>query len=222
MPFDEECIGTHTSKRKAKCSCCHRVMRVARTVADGPLCGRCYLELCAPRLECAKCGKLRPINAWRNGNPFCSSCGKPTEICSQCGRPRPVKARNSGKPVCASCHRRHRLKTDDQFRLRARLSARLYHALRSQGLRKRGSMTKEYGIDMNSIVNALGPRPTQNHDVDHVVPLCAFDLDDPEQVRLAFLPQNLRWLEHTENQEKSSKRQAGDMSRLVLAVCEGI
>lgn len=75
---------------------------------------------------------------------------------------------------------------------------------------------------MNSIVNALGPRPTQNHDVDHVVPLCAFDLDDPEQVRLAFLPQNLRWLEHTENQEKSSKRQAGDMSRLVLAVCEGI
>jgi hypothetical protein len=73
---------------------------------------------------------------------------------------------------------------------------------------------------MNSIVNSLGPRPTPTHDVDHIVPLCAFNLDDPEQVRLAFLPQNLRWLEHTENLEKSGKRQTGDMDRLVSSICE--
>lgn len=208
----------HKKPRKAECYNCHRLMSVAAINDIGSLCLKCYNKLCAPRYECAKCRKLRPVGAWREEKPYCASCNKVIEICFICSRLQRVHARNEGKPLCQNCYNKRRKQTDEQFRLRSILSVRLCNALRNQGLKKKGSMTKEYGIDMNTIVDALGPRPTNNHDVDHIVPLCAFDLNDPKQVRLAFSPQNLCWLEHSKNQEKSGKRQALDMDRLIESV----
>jgi hypothetical protein len=195
-------------------------MRVAAVLNNTPLCGSCYYNMLAPRMMCTKCEQIKPINIWIDEKPFCVSCGKQKEKCSVCGKLRIVKARYENKPICPSCHNSNRMKTDERFRLRCRLSNRLYHALRAQGLKKKGSMVKEYGIDINEIVKRLGSRPSLNHDVDHIVPLCAFDLTDSKQVRLAFAPENMRWLESQDNKVKSGKRQVGDMDALILTVGE--
>ena len=62
---------------------------------------------------------------------------------------------------------------------------------------------KEYGIDFEAIYKHIGPRPTGDYHLDHKIPLCKFDLDIPEHVRLAHLPQNLQWLPADENLSKN-------------------
>jgi len=57
----------------------------------------------------------------------------------------------------------------------------------------------EYGIDYGAIINHLGPHPNTLGKkgvwhIDHILPLSAFDLNDPEQIKLAFAPENHQWL----------------------------
>ncbi len=61
----------------------------------------------------------------------------------------------------------------------------------------------EYGINFSEIFKKLGPRPYKNMHIDHIIPLAAFDLDNPEHVRLAHQPENLRWLPEKENLSKN-------------------
>jgi len=44
----------------------------------------------------------------------------------------------------------------------------------------------------------------KNYVIDHIRPLCSFDLTDPEQVKIAFSPENHRWLLAEENARKVS------------------
>lgn len=62
---------------------------------------------------------------------------------------------------------------------------------------------KEYGIDFADIYNHVGPRPDSSYHLDHIIPISFFDLDISEHVRLAHIPQNLRWIPGKENLEKS-------------------
>ncbi len=62
-------------------------------------------------------------------------------------------------------------------------------------------------IDYDAIFEHLGPcpgDPAQWH-IDHIKPLCKFDLTDPEQVREAFAPENHRWLKARPNQRRPRK-----------------
>lgn len=209
------CHGKKQGRRKDICIICHRKMSVAAVSEDGPLCGTCYYHILAPKEKCHRCGHIRPVNIRIDGQPLCVSCGKRTEVCSKCGRIRIVKARQDGETVCPSCYNSDKIKTDEQFRLRKVLSMRLYHALRACGLKKKGSMTKDYRVDVDRIIKHLGPRPSPDHDLDHIVPLCAFDLTDSTQVRLAFSPENLQWLKSYDNKVKNGKWQTCDMEMLV-------
>jgi hypothetical protein len=64
-----------------------------------------------------------------------------------------------------------------------------------------------YGIDIRAIVRYLGPCPGARNEwhIDHIRPLASFDLTDPEQVRLAFAPENHQWLPATLNLSKGAK-----------------
>ena len=74
----------------------------------------------------------------------------------------------------------------------------------------------EYGIDYAAIIQHLGPHPNalgidgQWH-IDHIIPVSAFDLNDLEQVKIAFAPSNHRWLPSHENLNKSSKMPSADI-----------
>ncbi len=89
------------------------------------------------------------------------------------------------------------------YAIKQRLRSRLRCAVRNQGWQKIKAC--EYGIDWTAIVDHLGPRPSDEHEIDHIRPLASFDLSDPAQVREAFAPQNHRWLPADENRAKRDR-----------------
>ena len=65
---------------------------------------------------------------------------------------------------------------------------------------------KKYPIDFGSIIVHLTPFPDRKiYQIDHIKPLCSFNLTDPEQVKLAFAPENHQWITPKKNMEKGRK-----------------
>ncbi len=91
---------------------------------------------------------------------------------------------------------------NESFRLSSCIRSRIRSAFRSRGLRKSKS-TAGYGIDIDAIMSKVGPKPSPSHHLDHFIPVALCDHADPEQVRLCWSPENLRWLEGRENMSKS-------------------
>lgn len=60
---------------------------------------------------------------------------------------------------------------------------------------------------LKEIIEQLKPFPKDlsKYHVDHIKPLCSFDLTKPEEIKRAFAPENHRWLLIEENLNKSSK-----------------
>ncbi len=77
-------------------------------------------------------------------------------------------------------------------------------------------ISSKYGIDYKGIIEHLGPHPNTlgiegKWHVDHIIPVSAFDLNDLEQVKIAFAPSNHRWLPAHDNLTKSSKIPSADI-----------
>jgi hypothetical protein len=55
-----------------------------------------------------------------------------------------------------------------------------------------------------AIANHIGTPPNDGnkYELDHIRPLCSFNLLDPEQIKIAFAPENHRWLLSVENKRK--------------------
>ena len=95
-----------------------------------------------------------------------------------------------------------RYREDEGFRIRKRLGSALCGVIRHYIKTGRVSHPMEkYGIDWDGIINVLTPipQPRRDYHVDHIIPLYKFDLTDFEQVRIAFAPENHRWLTIQEN-----------------------
>jgi len=45
----------------------------------------------------------------------------------------------------------------------------------------------------------------ENWHIDHIMPTFEYDLEDPDEVKRAFHPANLRWLRGKENVSKGKK-----------------
>lgn len=90
--------------------------------------------------------------------------------------------------------------------LRVRLRNRVSKALRQQKVNKVVSV-EGYGIDVDAIAKHLGPCPGDMADwhIDHIRPLCLYDLHDPTQLLAAFHPTNHQWLTANENMRKGAK-----------------
>ena len=76
--------------------------------------------------------------------------------------------------------------------------------------------SSKYGIDYKGIIEHLGPHPNTlgiegKFHVDHIIPVSAFDLNDLEQVKIAFAPSNHQWLTAHENQIKAAKIPSKDI-----------
>jgi hypothetical protein len=66
--------------------------------------------------------------------------------------------------------------------------------------------SKKYPIDFQSIIDYLSPFPDRKiFQIDHIKPLCSFDLTDPEQIKIAFSPENHQWLLAQDNLKKGRK-----------------
>jgi len=97
-------------------------------------------------------------------------------------------------------------KEDPNFNMKHRLRSRLNVVLKKYGKRKKFPASK-YGIDYEKIINHLKPFPKNIHEfhVDHIKPLCTFDLTDPIQIKKAFAPQNHQWLLACDNLKKGGR-----------------
>lgn len=113
----------------------------------------------------------------------------------------PIRAANRRATKLARYHAR--MAEDEAFIVEQRLRARLRAAVSRGMINQRD----EYGIDWAGIIDRLGPCPglLADYHIDHIRPLAAFDLNDPDQVREAFAPINHQWLTGPENCRKGTK-----------------
>jgi len=100
----------------------------------------------------------------------------------------------------------NRLKTNKNFKIACRLRGSLRKALKTYSIGKKFASSK-YGINYNSIIDHLKPFPQDisKYHIDHIKPLCSFDLTDPIQIKIAFAPENHQWLLAEENLKKGGK-----------------
>jgi len=99
-----------------------------------------------------------------------------------------------------------RRKKDKNFNMKCKLRNRLWNAFNKYEDGKRYSSSK-YGINYNEIIEHLKPFPKDisKYHIDHIKPLCTFDLTDNEQVKVAFAPENHQWLTVEQNFKKGGR-----------------
>ena len=100
-----------------------------------------------------------------------------------------------------------RRKIDKKYVITDRLRRSLHHALAKYSKQGKIMSSKKYGIDWSEIIESLKPFPKnlKNFEIDHIIPLCTFDLTKSKEIKKAFSPSNLQWLTITENRRKSGK-----------------
>ncbi len=100
-----------------------------------------------------------------------------------------------------------RRKNDLQFAIANRLRKSLGHALTKYSLNGKIMSSRKYGLDWKIVINHLKPFPKDMKifEIDHIRPLSSFNLNNLEEVKIAFSPENLQWLPRSENRSKSDK-----------------
>lgn len=97
----------------------------------------------------------------------------------------------------------HYAKNRERLRLRSLVNA----SIRRGRFRKPCGSLLEIGMDPEAIIKHMGPCPGPRHEweIDHIRPLCSFDLGNVEDLRAAFAPENHRWLPKIENRIKGGR-----------------
>ncbi len=100
-----------------------------------------------------------------------------------------------------------RKKIDKNFKITCNLRNSLYKALKKYTKIGKIMSSKKYGINYKSIIEYLKPFPKDlsKYHVDHIKPLCSFNLENPEEIKKAFAPENHQWLLAQENMIKGGR-----------------
>ena len=103
-----------------------------------------------------------------------------------------------------------RYQNDPQWLLSKRLRTELRYNFNYYLNMKKTKTASEYGIDWEACIKKLLPLPfpieeRNNWHIDHIIPVSAFDLTNPEEIRKCFSPENLQWLPAHENIIKRNK-----------------
>ena len=103
--------------------------------------------------------------------------------------------------------RKSRYKKDFDYKISQLIRGSFKRAFKIYSNGGKTKALKEYGIDIKAIVEHLGqpPQDGKSYHIDHIFPVSAFDLTNPEHIRLCWHPDNLRWLEGKENMSKGNK-----------------
>lgn len=92
--------------------------------------------------------------------------------------------------------------TNENYRISGILRTSLRNALKKRSITK----TFKSGIttaSVNEILMHIGDRPSECYHLDHIIPMCKFDLRIPRHRELVNSKYNLRWLLATENLQKN-------------------
>ena len=102
-----------------------------------------------------------------------------------------------------------RRKIDEEYAIKDRLRRSLNHALTKYSKTGKIMSSKKYGINWEEVIESLKPFPNNitNYEIDHIVPLHKFNLNNIEEIKKAFSPLNLQWLTMEENRIKGGRLQ---------------
>lgn len=175
------------------------------------ICRKCRCKFYRRKEEiCYVCNKNKEVKT-RNtlGQAICDTCYKktlqPKKICFYCSQ---LKITNNidenDNSICKDCYKAWRKTWDKNYSTLQKLRDRLRNALKIYSKSGKCKNSNEYGINYVAIIEYLGPCPGNRSDyhIDHIKPLCLFDLNDSEQIKLAFAPENHQWLLKEENLKK--------------------
>ena len=95
-----------------------------------------------------------------------------------------------------------RRRTDPLFLLKGRLRVRFRHALVQKNLDKRASVLSLLGCSIEELYVHLGPKPTEDAQIDHIIPL-AFAQSEEDMHKL-WNYRNLQWLSREDNLNKKA------------------
>jgi len=103
--------------------------------------------------------------------------------------------------------RKKRREIDENYAVRCRLRKRFYVAITEYTKTGKIKNSKDYDIDYGEIIEHLKPFPKnrEKYHIDHIVPLVLFNLNNLNEVKIAFAPENHQWLLASENQSKGAK-----------------
>lgn len=99
-------------------------------------------------------------------------------------------------------YQKKKRKKDEYFRRVERLRDRFRKAIREALNRKKPRAAELYGISFHEIAEYIGPQPGENYEIDHIRPICSFDLTKDVEIKKAFRPENHQWLTVKENRSK--------------------
>ena len=195
------------------CSICNEKKEIHSRIKGNPICQSCYDKYYKKIIKCSICGQYDISKGHckdPNGKkkPICIRCYKaPPKTCSKCKKLRPVAKYINNEPFCISCYKAYRLKNDEKFAIISRLRNRLRRAFNHFSSKGKAKTADEYGINYKAICEYLGPCPGERKEwhIDHIVPLNAFDFNNPEDIKKAFAPENHQWLPAKENMKKGGR-----------------
>ena len=95
----------------------------------------------------------------------------------------------------------------DHNKIVSRIRSRLKTVLKKYKKTKKIRGSDEFGIDYVGIINQLKPFPKNlsKYHIDHIKPICSFNLTNPKEFKKAFAPENHQWLLVKDNLRKSRK-----------------
>ena len=104
-------------------------------------------------------------------------------------------------------HDKQRRKTDLNYMVTKNLRSRFYKALKHYSETGKIMTSKKYGIDIKAIIKHLGSKPNDGkvYEVDHIIPLCMFNHNNPKQIKKAWVPENHQWLPKEINRWKGDR-----------------
>jgi len=115
----------------------------------------------------------------------------------------------NNKEICLkrkAKHQTEKKKVDPNYKLSKNLRRLLNQAINYYEKRGVFLVCEKYPIDFASIITYLSPFPDRKlYQIDHIKPLCSFDLTDPEQIKIAFSPENHQWITPKQNMEKGKR-----------------
>ncbi len=118
-------------------------------------------------------------------------------------RPEVIKKRR----IYYNKYTKEKKKEDIQFLLQCRLRRAVCDTLKNYTKTGKIMTSKKYGINYKAIIKYLKPLPKdiKNYEIDHIIPLSWFDLNNPEEMKWAFAPENHQWLTKEENIVKGNR-----------------
>lgn len=197
------------------CSCCKENKKIYNKT--NLLCKSCYNKYHPPKKRvCSCCKELKKTKSLKNNKILCEKCYNKKYkykegVCNNCNKIKRLRTRYNGNLICDVC------KIKIKYPLESRLRKRLCKAFKLYSENGKIYKTKEYEIDYQAIFNHIGPCPgnKKEYHIDHIFPLSAFDFDDPIQVKIAFSPENHRWLKAEDNLRKGSKYNEEELRKFI-------